>query len=94
MIIIDENNESIGELYRRSLTELTADWAEQVKEFRRLSLEATDPIEQTRMRAKADTLHYRYREIMGLLEEMDSIIEERKTNNPSEWPGLSGVLKA
>lgn len=67
---------SPGEVYRAKLLELMDEWYEQVKEFRRLSLEADAPIEVTRMRAKADTLRYRQQEILLFIEEMDLLAEE------------------
>jgi hypothetical protein len=88
----DTQHVSIGDIYRARLIELMDDWYEQVKEFRRLSLEATDPVERTRMRAKADTLRYRQGELKILVEEMDEIEEEKKSGNPYEWPGLNGIF--
>lgn len=88
----DDRHAPIGDIYRARLIELMDEWYEQVKEFRRLSLEATDPVEVSRMRAKADTLRYRQGELKILVEEMDELEEEKKASKPYEWPGLNGIF--
>lgn len=90
----DNQHTCIGEMYRERLVELMDEWYEQVKEFRRLSLEATDPVEISRMRAKADTLRYRQGQLKILIEEMDEMTEEKKDSSPYEWPGLNGIFNS
>lgn len=90
----DDRQVSVGDIYRARLIELMDDWYEQVKEFRRLSMEATDPVERTRMRAKADTLRYRQGELKILVEEMDEIAEGQGLVKTHEWPGLNGIFRS
>lgn len=54
-------------ILKSEILRLIDDWNEQTKEFRRLSLVSNDPIEVARMRAKADTLHYRRGELIVAL---------------------------
>ena len=77
----DKKETASGDIYRGNLIALMDDWYEQVKEFRRLSLAAEDPVEVTRMRAKADTLRYRQQEILLLIEEMDLLAEDGSGNS-------------
>ena len=88
----DDRHDCMGDMYRARLIELMDEWYEQVKEFRRLSLEATDPVEISRMRAKADTLRYRQGQLKILIEEMDEMAEEKNAATPYEWPGLNGIF--
>lgn len=68
------------EVLKSEVLSLIEAWDEQTKEFRRLSLLSNDPIEIARMRAKADTLHYRRGELIVALEwAEDSLDEENKT---------------
>lgn len=61
------SDDSKYEVLKSEILNLIDDWDEQTKEFRRLSLVSNDPIEVARMRAKADTLHYRRGELIVAL---------------------------
>lgn len=76
------------------MKEMASEWHDQVKEFRRLSLEATDPVEVTRMRAKADTLHYSQRELLLVIEQFEEDEEELQSSHRYQWPGLGNILNA
>lgn len=81
-----ENNEA--PTLKTLLETLIDDWDAQVKEFRRLSLDTEDPIERTRMRAKADTKHYSLQELRLVLEEHD----ENSQSTDRTWPNLGMIL--
>lgn len=72
------------------VSELIQDWDERVKHFRRRFLDATDPVERNRMRAKADTLHYAMRELIEAQSYAKECNEEEA--NEKTWPGLGGIL--
>lgn len=59
---------------------LIEEWDEQTNEFRRLSLVSNDPIEITRMRAKADTLNYRRGQLIVALEWAEDESDEDDKN--------------
>jgi hypothetical protein len=54
-----------------SMGRLIADLEARIIRFRSASMMASDPVEVTRLRAKADTLNYVRAEIILALEEMD-----------------------
>lgn len=60
---------------------LVNDWEKQVKEFRKLSLDTNDPVQRARMRAKADTLHYRRAELKNALEWVEDDSETSETSS-------------
>lgn len=59
---------------------LIEEWDEQTKEFRRLSLASSDPIEIARMRAKADTLTYRRGQLIVALGWAENEVNEEMHN--------------
>ena len=62
------NNESKYKILKSEILNLIGEWEEQTKDFRQKSLDAADPIETARMRAKADTLNYRRGQLIVALE--------------------------
>lgn len=82
-------NEEVSRL-KSGLENLISEWEGQVKEFRRLSLAATDSSERSRMRAKADTKHYSLQELKLVLEEYDE--NEKSESNNCTWPSLGMIL--
>lgn len=66
---------------KSEILSLIDDWEKQVKEFRKLSLDTNDPVQRARMRAKADTLHYRRAELKNALEWVEEDSETSETSS-------------
>lgn len=72
------SDESKYEVLKSEILNLIDEWDEQTKDFRKQSLDATDPVEVARMRAKADTLNYRRGQLIVALEWAEDESEDTK----------------
>lgn len=72
------SDESKYEVLKSEILNLIDEWDEQTKDFRKQSLDAKDPIEVARMRAKADTLNYRRGQLIVALEWAEDESEDTK----------------